>query len=142
MIVDLQISPDVYEKILRKVSLVTGHIIVFVPIDVPETEYSFHEYIGAMQKITSEGINIKVVSGEKFVPYAELLPEYYWFWATTMEIEVIRQEVKFFAECIARPLNIKYRFDYGQHTIKKMTLYSQIVKEELPKYGIEYIEFL
>ena len=140
MIVDLNISPDVYEKILRKVSLVTDHVIVFVPLNVPGTEYSFQEYIGAMQRIDFKGIDVKVVSGERFVPYFDLLASYYSPWI--MEIEDIRQDVKFFAECIARPLNIKYRFDYGQHTNEKMTLYSQVVKEELPKYGIEYIEFL
>ena len=141
VIVDLNISPDMYEKILRKASVVTDHIIVFVPEGVAETEYSFKEYLCAIQKFTLKGIDIKVVSGEKFVPYYDLLSPYYCPWRT-MEIEDVRQEVKFFAECMARSLNIKYRFDYGQHTNENMILYSQIVKEELPKYGIEYFEFL
>lgn len=140
VIVDLNISPDMYEKILRKASLVTDYVIVFVPVNVPETEYSFQEYISAMQKIVLRGTDIKVVSGEGFVPYYDLLSSYYG--SLPMKIEDIRQEIKFFAECIARPLNIKYRFDYGQHTNEKMILYSQVVKEELPKYDIEYFEFL
>ena len=139
IIVDLNIPPDMYEKILRKASVVTDHIIVFVPENVAGTEYSFQEYICVMQKIALKGIDIKVVSGEGFVPYHDLIISYYWpFW----KIEDAKQEVKFFAECIARPLNIKYRFDYGQHTNEKMIQYSQVVKEELPKYDIEYIEFL
>lgn len=140
VIVDLNISPNKYEKILRKASVVTDHIIVFIPENVPKTEYNFQEYIGAMQIISLEGIDIKVVSGEGFVPYYDLLISYYR--PLAIEIEDVRQEVKFFAECIARPLNIKYRFDYGQHNNEKMIQYSQMVKEELSKYDIEYIEFL
>lgn len=140
LIVDLHISPDVYEEILRKASVVIGHVIVFVPEGVVKTEDSFQEYIGAMQKIALKGTEIKVVSGDGFVPYCDLLSSYYLL--SAMEIEDIRQEVKFFAECIAKPLNIKYRFDYGQHTNEKMIQYSQVLKEELPKYDIEYIEFL
>ena len=141
VVVDLHISPDVYEKVLRKASVVTGHIIVFIPQNVEETEYSFQEYICAMQKITLKDTEIKVVSGEGFVPYRELLVSYY-YETFPIEIEDVRQEVKFWAECIAKPLNIKYRFEHGQHTTEKMILYSQVLKEELPKYDIEYIEFL
>ena len=140
VIVDLNTSPDMYEKILRKAGVVTDHLIVFIPEKVIKTEYSFQEYIVAMQKIAIEGTEIKMVSGEEFVPYSDLLISYYV--NIPIETEDARQDAKFFAECIARPLNIKYRFDYGQHTNKNMVLYNQVLKEELPKYGIEYIEFL
>ena len=136
--VDLNVKPATYSYILPRICVEIDYLIVFVPSTGVDTRYTLEECISELSKVTLKDGRIGVFLGDGFVPYCNFFPTYYL--AQQLSVDQARMDVKVFAQCIAKPLNIKSRFCYVDHTYEKMVQYSEVLKEELPKYGIDYIE--
>lgn len=138
ILADFNIAPFMLEQVLTDIFTLVEELIVFV-VPAENHLYTWREYVAAILKMSSAEHKIRVVPGDTIVPYQSILPSYY----SDDEItkEAVAEEAKFFAECIAEPLNINYRFGFGSSTNEKMMRYNQIFKEELPKSGVQYIEF-
>lgn len=137
IVVELNLEPALYKDILENICSEVDELLVFIPRKIVGTKYNFEEYISEFIGFTQE--NIKVVSGDGKIPYLNFFGSYY------SEGDIIPEQAeldaKFFSQCIAKPLNIKYRFGFqGKFFDSRINQYSNILKKELPKYGIKYIE--
>ena len=137
ILVDFDITPFMFEQVLLDIFTLVEELIVFVA-PAGNHLHDWTEYVAAILKMASPEHKIRVVPGDTFVPYQPTLPSYY----TDDELaeEAVVEEARLFAECIAEPLNIQYRFGFGSGTSEKMIQYNQILKTELPKSGVQYIE--
>lgn len=138
LLADLNIKPDIYSSILPQICAEIDYLIIFVPSIEIDTRYTVEECISELSKVALKDRKIGVFLGDGFVPYYNFFPTYYL--AQQLSVEQAKMDVKVFSQCVAKPLNIKSRFCYVDQTYEKMVQYNEVLKEELPKYGIDYIE--
>lgn len=138
ILADFDMAPYMLEQVLPDIFTLVEELIVFVtPVGIHL--YTWREYVAAILKMSSPEHKIRVVPGDRFVPYYPILTSYYS--DDELTEEAAAEEAASFAECIAKPLNIQYRFGFGSGTSEKMAQYNQILKTELPGLGVQYIEF-
>lgn len=144
LVVDLQTSPKKYEKILQRIRDKETQIILFIPSSVQDTQFSPEEYIDELLVYGNMDNSMYVVSGDGCVPYKNFFGAYYHgreSLETTFIEEQAMIDVKVFAQCIALQLNIKRRYNLMFEEKNQIEYcYSKVLREELPKYDIEYIE--
>ena len=139
IVVDLNMPPAEYVEAITRNGM--ERLTVFVPKGVTDARYTFQEYIAQLSAITADRENIKVVSGDMCVPYYNFFQSYYI--GKELSEKQARLDAKIFAQCIAKPLGICCRYGYIKGTKNsKEILYHQILKEELPKYGVQYRELI
>ena len=135
------VIPDLYLEPLQKMCGKVDELIVFIPGNLESAEYGFVECVIEMSKLNQDNRKIKIIPGDEYVPYFNLIPTYYLDY-TGKDISVIQSalDAKFFAQCIAKPLRIAYRFRVMGSNSSKIDKYNKVLKEELPKYGVNFIE--
>ena len=119
------------------------HIIDFLIIFVVEEDksvFSFTERFAFVYEGTKDLNNIMVVPSGPFILTQMSFPEYF-IKETSEDIKKhTEQDIRTFAEKIAPPLGIKYRF-IGEETNDEVTnQYNLAMKKILPEYGIQPIE--
>ncbi len=140
LLTELNTAPEIYNDILHSACLKVDELIVFIPWKPANTKYSFEEYIAVISELALGNDKIKVVSGDGYVPYYNFFQSYYL--EEEVSLDQARMDVKIFAQCIARPLHISYRFGVSDQNSRQANPYNEILKAELPKYGIRYVELL
>ncbi len=140
MLVDLYVKPAIYSHILPTISARVDYLIIFVPDTGEDAKYTLEEYISEFSEIVLKDNKAGVFLGDGFVPYYNFFPTYYL--SQQLSVDQAKIDARVFSQCIAKPLNIKYRFAYVDNTQEKTIQYSRVLKKELPKYGIDYIEVL
>ena len=84
--------------------------------------------------------NIKVVPSGEFILSCNNFCEYFNKCDTGVTELSARYDINMFAEYIAKPLHITYRFA-GEEPFDPMTsIYNQVMKKVLPQKGIQFIE--
>lgn len=139
IVVNLSYEPKLYINLIRSIKS-EERIIIFIPKDVSGIRYTANEYISNLLEAFQQSDKVKIVSGEHIVPYYNLFQSYYL--GNVLKEEQAKSDVKVFCECIARTLNIKRRYNIMMDEDGKEYIYSKILKEYLPQYGVQYIELL
>lgn len=138
IVVDLDIPPSCYKVRLQQICSQVEYLIIFIPYGVINTKYSFEEYMDDMWRIASSTEQVLPVTGGRCVPHYNSFMSYYLEDDIALDQAVI--ESRIFVDCIAKPLNITCRFELKDKGSQKAKQYSIILQENLPKWGIQYIE--
>lgn len=141
LVAEGNIIPDLYLEPLQKICGEVDELIVFIPGNLESAQYSFAEYVIKMSELIQDNKKIKIIPGDEYVPYFNFIPTYYLDYAGK-DISATQSvlDAKFFAQCIAEPLSIAYRFRVMGSDSLKIDQYNKVLKEELPKYGVKFIE--
>ena len=141
LIVETNVDPTFYVHILQDIYTEVDELIVFIPKMNIDVSYSFEEYVLAMSSVDHGSNKIKLIPSERCVPYHNFFPFFYW--QVDFSREQALADIKIFIQCIAEPLNIKYRFGVqieNRSLLSKQ--YGEFLSEELSKYGVKYIELM
>lgn len=141
LVVEGDAISDLYSELLQKICSEVDELIIFIPVSLESPQYSFEEYVIKISELIRDNKKIKIILGDEYVPYFNFIPTYYSDY-TGKDISVSQSalDAKFFAQCIAKPLNIAYRFRVRGRCSLKIDQYNIVLKEELPKYGVKFIE--
>lgn len=141
LLIDLAVDPIEYKGIVQRACAYIEELIIVIPRLIKKSLYCFEEYVLRVMEMSGEVSKIKVISGDMYIPYYNFFQSFYL--SDTILEEQARMDAKIFAQCIAEPLNIVYRFGRSaEENDKKMEQYAEILKQELPKYDIQYVELI
>ena len=118
---------------------IVDFLIVFV-VEEDKSVFSFAERIAMVKKGVEDFENVMVVPSGPFISSQITIPEYFNNKQMTENAaEHDEQDATVFAEKIALPLGIRYRF-FGEEPLDEVTnLYNDSMKKVLPQYGIEAV---
>lgn len=138
LLVEGNIIPDLYSEQLQKMCSDVDELIVFILQNLESLQYSFEDYVIKISELNQDNRKIKIIPGDDYVPYFNLIPTYYF--GKDISATQSTLDAQFFAQCIAKPLSIAYRFCVIGRDSLKMNQYNKVLREELPKYGVKFIE--
>ncbi|MCM1136315.1 MAG: hypothetical protein NC400_12165 [Clostridium sp.] len=138
IVTDLNTYPLYYKNVIMEAKQYVKSLIVFVPAEGVGYKFTSMRYIHMLLGIIKGLKNITIVPGERYVPYFNYVRSYY-------EGEKIKEkqakiDAAIFAECIAEPLHITYRFALKENANEKIVDYNKILKETLPMLGVKFME--
>lgn len=141
LVVEGDAISDFYLEPLQKICSEVDELIIFIPGSLVSVQYRFVENVIKISELIRDNKKIKIIPGDEYVPYFNFIPTYYLDY-TGKDISVSQSalDAKFFAQCIAKPLNIAYRFRVMGRCSLKIDQYNKVLKEELPQYGVKFIE--
>lgn len=118
---------------------IVDFLIIFV-VEEDKSIFSFAERIAMVKKGVADFDNVIVVPSGPFISSQITIPEYFNNKQMTENAaEHDEQDAVVFAEKIALPLGIRYRF-FGEEPLDEVTnLYNYSMKKVLPQYGIEAV---
>lgn len=138
-VADLDTDPALLSKYTDQIFRYVEELIIFVPNGVIKSKYSFREYISALNNIFKHNPGIQIVSGDKFIPYLDFFQSYYM--GDILLKNEAELETQIFAQCIAKPLNLSFRFNLKSDDTRT-DAYHEVLKKVLPEFGIEYCRFM
>lgn len=115
------------------------YLFIFV-VEEDKSKFPFKERLELVKKACKHLKNVFVVGSGKFIISTLTFPDY--FEKETQKEMVINpiKDIEIFGQYIARNLNIKTRFA-GEEPIDLVTQqYNIMMKRELPRYGIRFVE--
>ncbi len=115
-------------------------LIVFV-VEEDISLFPFEERYWLVKEGTKDLDNVRVVPSGEFILSDNNFNEY--FTKKDNEIAELNSEydINVFAEYIAKPMHISYRFAGEEPNDPLTSIYNKTMKEILPKKGIQFIEF-
>lgn len=141
LLIDLEVDPIEYKEIVQHACAYIEELVIVIPRLIKKSLYCFEEYVLTVMGVAGEASKIKVISGDMYIPYYNFFQSFYL--AETIWEEQAKMDAKIFAQCIAEPLNIVYRFERRiEKDNEKLEKYAAILREELPKYEIQYMEIM
>lgn len=141
LVAEGNVIADLYLEALQKICSEVDELIVFIPENIESAQYSFTEIVIKMSELNQDNRKIRIIPGDEYVPYFNLIPTYYLdYTGEGISVTQSALDAKFFAQCIAKPLNLAYRFRVMGSGSLKTDQYNKVLKEELAKYGVKFIE--
>ncbi len=141
LLIDLGVDPSEYKEIVQHACTYVEELVIVIPKLIKKSMYCFEEYVLKVMRMLGDTSKIKVISGDMYIPYYNFFQSYYL--SEMIWDEQAQMDAKIFAQCIAEPLNIVYRFERSANkNDKKTEQYAEILKRELPKYEIQYMELI
>lgn len=141
LLIDLEVDPVGYKEIVQRACAYVEELVIVIPRLIKKSLHCFEEYVLTVMRLFGEASKIKVISGDMYIPYYNFFQSFYL--SETILEEQAKMDAKIFAQCIAEPLNIVCRFERGTELNNaKLEKYAAILKKELPKYGIQYMEII
>lgn len=125
------------ETAARKVDF----LFIFV-VEENSMAFSFEERFAMVCKGTSDLKNIMVVPSGRFLISQATFPEYFLKIMDEDIFQNVNYDVTLFADCIAQPLNIRYRFVGTEPNDAGTNAYNDSMKRILPDKGIELFEIM
>lgn len=116
-------------------------LFIFV-VEENGTAFSFEERFAMVCKGTSDLQNIMVVPSGRFLISQATFPEYFLKIMDEDIIQNVNYDVALFADYIAKPLNIHYRFVGTEPNDAGTNAYNDSMKRILPGKGIKLVEIL
>ena len=114
-------------------------LIIFV-VEENVSLFSFEERYAMVREGTKDLKNVKVVPSGEFILSCNNFCEYFNKNDTGVTELSAQYDINMFAEYIAKPLHITYRFA-GEEPFDTMTsIYNQVMKKVLPQKGIQFIQ--
>ena len=114
-------------------------LIIFV-VEEDRSYFSFEDRFAMVCAGTRDLDDVYVVPSGDFILSASTFPEYFIKMQDEDIVKNVEYDITLFAECIAIPLKIKYRF-VGEELSDPVTAeYNKAMHRILPKHGVEVVE--
>lgn len=114
-------------------------LIIFV-VEEDKSEFSFNDRYQMVIKGCRHINNLYIVPSGQYILSNIFFPEYFGKNMNGKVKENSRNDVIFWAENVAKKLNIKYRFVGEEKNDEVTSIYNDAMKEILPKYNITLVE--
>lgn len=115
-------------------------LIVFV-VEEDVSLFTFEERYWMVKNGTQDLANVIVVPGGEFILSGNNFSEY--FTKKDNEVAILNAEydISIFADYIAKPFHISYRFAGEEPNDRLTSIYNKAMRKILPQKGIEFVEF-
>ena len=128
-----------HRYLIEKAASRVNKLIIFV-VEENKSYFSFQDRLSMVEYGVSHLENVIVVPSGDFILSSSTFPEYF---MKIMDDDIsvnVDFDITLFAECIAEPLGIKFRFVGQELTDVVTNEYNQAMHKILPLYGIEVVE--
>lgn len=127
-----------HKYLIEQASKNSEEVLIFV-LEEDKSVFPFEKRIELVKKGTMEFENVKVIPSTKYIISSATFPTYFLKEKNSMIEEYAKLDSKIVGEIFCKKLNIDTRFMGEEPHCAVTSIYNNIVKEILPKFGVDVV---
>lgn len=128
-----------HKYLIETAANMVDRLIIFV-VQEDKSEFYFEDRYYMVYKGCSHLKNVVIVPSGPYILSSIFFPEYFGKNMNSKVKENSRNDVAFWAENVAKQLNVTHRFVGEEKSDEVTRMYNEAMKEVLPKFGIKLVE--